>query len=102
MSTLSLLRHLIRELRLTNRSHKPFRESPLYQYVLREFRKNQVTSEQVCKASEENRYLTDTYLCYLKSSRKSAELRSEFHGQGERTVQQTADMVGFKLPHDPK
>lgn len=102
MSAKSLMREFIRELRLINRSHKTLKESPSYQFVTKSFRLNQVTSEQTCKAREESLYLAQTYLCYLKSSRKASELRNEFHGQGERSVRSTADMVGFKLPHDPK
>lgn len=30
------------------------------------------------------------------------ELHSEYHGRGERTVKETADLVGFKLPNDPR
>ena len=102
MTAKVMLRELIRELRLTNRSHNSLYESPVYQFISKNFRKNQVTEEQTCKAQQESQYLADTYLCYLKSSRKAAELRHEFHGQGERSIRSTADMVGFKLPHDPK
>lgn len=97
-----MLRELIRELKFTNRSHSSLRESPVYQFISKQFRRNQVTEEQTCKASTESRYLADTYLTYLKSSRKAAQLKNEYHGQGERSVRSTADMVGFKLPHDPK
>ena len=102
MTTKNLLRELIREIKLTNRTHQPLRESPIYQFIGKQFRQNQVTEEQICKASTESRYLADTYLTYLKSSRKAAQLKNEFHGQGERSVRSTADLVGFKLPHDPK
>jgi len=102
MSTKILLRDLIRELRFTNRTYKPLPESPIYQFIVNQFRKNQLTTEQTCKATEESSYLADSYLCYLRSTRKSSEIREEFHGLGERSVKQTADMVGFKLPHDPK
>lgn len=102
MATKNLLRELIRELKVTNRTYQPLRESPIYQFICKQFRRNQVTEEQVCKASTESRYLADTYLTYMKSSRKAAELKSEFHGKGERSVRSTADLVGFKLPHDPK
>ena len=102
MSAKPLFREFIRELRLINRSYKSLKESPAYQFVAKSFRQNQVTTEQTCKAREESQYMAQTYLCYLKSSRRAAELRNEFHGQGERSVRSTADMVGFKLPHDPK
>lgn len=102
MTTKNLFRELIRELRYTNHSHKPLFESPVYQFINKQFRRNQLTAEQHCKAHQEAHYLADTYLCYLRSSRKGAQLKNEFHGKGERSVRSTADMVGFKLPHDPK
>lgn len=51
---------------------------------------------------EEMDFMAKTFLCYLRSSRLSHEIHDEFHGKGERTVAETARMVGFKLPHDPK
>ncbi|CAD7084553.1 unnamed protein product [Hermetia illucens] len=53
-------------------------------------------------AKEEMHFLGKTYLCYLKSLRTQAEISKEYHGRGERTVKETADLVGFKLPTDPK
>jgi hypothetical protein len=82
MSAKTLLRELIRELRLTNHSHNSLWESPAYQFISKNFRRNQVTAEQTCKAQQESKYMADTYLCYLKSSRKAASLIQEFHGQG--------------------
>lgn len=102
MTGRNLLREIIRELRLTNYTYKSLKESPAYQFIAKSFRRNQVTTEQTCKAQQESEYMANTYLCYLKSSRKAAQLRNEYHGQGERSVRSTADMVGFKLPHDPK
>lgn len=101
-NTKPLLRSLIRELKLTNHTYKPLAESPIYQYIVKQFRANQVTTEQTCKARQESVHLADTYLCYMHSSRKSEALRKEYHARGERDVRATADMVGFKLPHDPK
>ena len=68
IQTSYLLRSLIRELRHTNHSHKSLPESPVYQYVIKQYRKNQVTTEQVCKAQEETRFMADAYLCYLQYS----------------------------------
>lgn len=82
MSAKTLLRELIRELRLTNHSHKSLWESPAYQFISKNFRRNQVTAQQTCKAQQESKYMADTYLCYLKSSRMAASLRQEFHGRG--------------------
>ncbi|KXJ69267.1 hypothetical protein RP20_CCG028028 [Aedes albopictus] len=47
-------------------------------------------------------FAAETYLCYLRSVRKHKELSEMYSGRGERSIRDTADMVGFKLPHDPK
>ena len=65
------------------------------------YRKHQVTERQNCKAAQEMTYLADSYATYLQSQRKWKEIHEEYHKQ-ELSVQQTADKVGFKLPHDPK
>lgn len=97
---LSLLRHLIAELRHV--SSQPFKDNLALRYIFNQYRKYQTTDEQLCRAREEKKFIANTYLCYLRSSRLHKEINEEFHGKGERTVEQTAKMVGFKLPHDPK
>ena len=42
------------------------------------------------------------YRTYLASQRKYMELHDEYNSKGERSVEETAKLVGFKLPHDPK
>lgn len=100
-SNLSILRQIISELRKNTPSGN-FKDSLPLRYVLTQFRKYQTTDQQLCKAQEEMKYLANTYLCYLKSSRLHQEICQDFHGKGERTIEETAKMVGFKLPHDPK
>ncbi|GAB0099694.1 Protein FMC1 homolog [Sergentomyia squamirostris] len=76
--------------------------SPVVQYILTEFRKNKTTDETLCKAKEELHFMAETYLCYLQSQRKVQLIRTQYSGRGERTISDTANLVGFKLPHDPK
>ena len=54
------------------------------------------------QAAQEMNHLVDTYATYLSSQRKWQEVHTEYHAKGERTVSETARLVGFKLPHDPK
>lgn len=68
--------------------------------VRRLFRENQVTSEITCKHRDEMRQLGQVYLGYLQATRRHRAIHAEYHAKGERTVQQTADQVGFKLPQD--
>lgn len=72
------------------------------QYIFKQYRKFQTTDEQLCRAREEVNFIAKTYLSYLRSSRLRNQIYDEFHGKGERSVADTARLVGFKLPHDPK
>ena len=56
-----------------------------------------MTDQQICKAQGELLHLGESYLTYLHSTRLYTELYLQYH-KGEKTVQSTADMVGFKLP----
>jgi hypothetical protein len=47
-------------------------------------------------------YLADTFSCYLSSVRRYNKIKDQYHGKGERSVEETAHLVGFKLPHEPK
>ncbi|CAG9766917.1 unnamed protein product [Ceutorhynchus assimilis] len=101
MAKLATLRGLIQELRYAV-PNATLKDNLAFQYIMKQYRKYNTTDQQLCKAQEEMNYIANTYLCYLRSSRLSQEIHDEFHGKGERTVQETAQMVGFKLPHDPK
>lgn len=95
------LRQLLSELRKQS-STKKLSENQMVQYILSQYRKHQSTDQQLCKAAEEMHYKAKTYYHYLHSSRQYKEINVEFKGKGERSVEETAKMVGFKMPHDPK
>lgn len=101
MTKINMVRQLISELRHVLPNGK-LKDNLMLKYILNQYKKYQTTSEQLCKAREEMDFMAKTYLCYLRSSRLSQEIHSEFHGKGERSVRDTANLVGFKLPHDPK
>ena len=71
-------------------------------YIMNEFRKHSTTQELLCKQQQEMQYMADTYRTYLESQRNWKILNDEYHAKGERTISQTAKMVGFNLPHEPK
>ncbi|CAG9562371.1 unnamed protein product [Danaus chrysippus] len=95
------LRQLLSELRHQS-SNKKLAENQMVRYILEQYRKYQTTDQQLCKAADEMHFKAKTYYNYLHYSRKYKEINAEFKGKGERTVEDTARMVGFKLPHDPK
>lgn len=95
------LRQLLSELRKQS-STKKLADNQMAQYVFAQYRKYQTTDKQLCKATEEMLYKTRTYVDYVTSSRRYKDINAEFKGKGERSLADTAKMVGFKLPHDPK
>lgn len=100
--TLSTYRMLIQELRLVSPGGVLQKDSLVMKYLSSQFRKYKTTDQTLCKAKEEMQFLGRTYLCYLQSLRKQEEIAKHYKGDGERSVEETAKMVGFKLPHDPK
>lgn len=100
-TSLKTLRHIIHELRQTS-PQGSWKESLVLRYIFNQYRKFKTTEQQVCKDREEVNFIANTYLCYLRSSRMRQEIHDQFHGRGERSVEETARLVGFKLPHDPK
>lgn len=71
-------------------------------YMVDQFRKYQTTDLQLCKAKDEMQFLGNTYLTYLRSLRQYKAINANYKGKGERSIKDTADLVGFKLPHDKK
>lgn len=102
MAGKQLYRGILNELRLASPNGVLNKESAQYKYITTQFEKHQTTDEILCKAREEMKFMGETYLCYLRSLRRIGEIQKEFKGKGERSVEETASMVGFKLPHDPK
>ncbi|KAH8383754.1 hypothetical protein KR009_010372 [Drosophila setifemur] len=101
MSGTKVLRSLLHELRLSS-PNGCIKDSLVARYILDQYKKHQTTELLHCKARNEAMFLGQTYLTYLESLRKHKELYKQFHASGERSVRETADLVGFKLPTDPK
>jgi len=94
-SPLAVLRLLSRELR--QRSDGKLLDRPLMQLILSEYRANRVTQEQYCRGPKEMTWVADTYCQYIRAQRLCRELIDK-HNRREKTIEQTAAMVGFKLP----
>lgn len=98
---IKLIRSLIKEVRHTS-SERNMKDNIMVHYILEQTRAHQETSEVLCKAREELKNLAEMYLCYLSSLRQCKEIQGRYTGKGEWSIKETADLVGFKLPHDPK
>lgn len=93
-----LLRQLVRQLR---RLHKQgsVRQTPMYNYMIEQYRAHLVTGSKLCKHQDELRHVAQTYLCLLESTARQQELAS-LYSRGERTVKESANLVGLRLPED--
>ncbi|KAJ1351126.1 hypothetical protein KIN20_025734 [Parelaphostrongylus tenuis] len=95
-SVLSTFRRVVKELRKTDKCFN--RNSTLYKYLVHQVRDS--TTERVySKAPEETRHLANLYAAYLSSTRKLKELETRYCG-GERSVEETARLVGLALPKE--
>ncbi|CAD5115787.1 DgyrCDS4729 [Dimorphilus gyrociliatus] len=92
----AVLKSLFRELQLSNK--KPLKENPVYIYAMEQTRKHQVTGMKFCRERDELFHVTDTYRCLLHSVRKHEELIERYKGAGERTIEESANIVGLGLP----
>ncbi|XP_058118784.1 protein FMC1 homolog [Anopheles ziemanni] len=92
------LKRLLSELKSINMGSS----SLAAKYIVDQYRRFETTEQVHCRAKEELQFTAETYLSYLESTRKLKELNESYRGKGERSIRDTADMVGFKLPHDPK
>lgn len=100
-NNIEIVRSLARELRRVSQS-KSMKDNVMLQYIMEQAHAHKETSQVLCKAREELKNLAETYLCYLKSQQICKDIHKQYAGKGERSIKETADLVGFKLPHDPK
>lgn len=70
-------------------------------YILGQYRKHQVTDQRICLADAQLYFLGETYLTYLNSLRLVKRLQNEYHTKGERSVEESAKLVGLGLPKSP-
>ncbi|KAM9393538.1 protein FMC1 homolog [Pholidichthys leucotaenia] len=96
---LRVCRGILKELRAIQGS--TYKQSPAYSYVMDQFRKNKVTGERYCRAQQEACHAAQTYLCLLASTRKHLALHNLYHGKGERSPEEVANLVGLRLPTQP-
>jgi len=98
---LKLVRGLYRELRPACRISKtPVHKSQTWKYVVHELKNS--SPEGSINSSRLKFSLCQTYLDYLQSSHRHLELVTAYKGKGERSTKETATMVGFGLPNEPK
>ncbi|XP_075688394.1 protein FMC1 homolog [Rhinoderma darwinii] len=97
---LHTFRNLLRELRQSCGVDR-YRRTVACSFIREQFRKNLVTSQKLCLAHQELHFQASTYLCLLQSVRNHLIFHEEYHGKGERSIEEVAGLVGFKIPQQP-
>lgn len=98
---LQTLNRLLRELRYANSQAKnpgKLQDGLAYKYAMDMYKRYQDTPAMYCKGTNEMEHLANTYTCYLHSVRKAQELTAQYKGEGERSVESSAKLVGLELP----
>ncbi|KJH43729.1 hypothetical protein DICVIV_10246 [Dictyocaulus viviparus] len=91
---LNAFKCVVKEIREADESFN--RNSALFKYLLNQVRDNH--SQRVySKAPEETIHVAELYTTYLYSTRKLATLQLRYQG-GERSVEESAKLVGLLLP----
>ncbi|VDD90112.1 unnamed protein product [Enterobius vermicularis] len=70
---------------------------PVVKFIMGELRYHRLTQRVLCKAPNEMEHLASTYRHYLQSIRKLIELEQKYQG-GERSIEESAHLVGLELP----
>ncbi|CAH3154379.1 unnamed protein product [Porites lobata] len=94
-SRLQVLRGILRELKLLSPVKEPVISTVEGQFLISEYRQFSKAGETVANILY---YDSLYYLCLLTSQREAMDLFLRYKGRGERSVEETAGLVGFKLP----
>ncbi|KAI1280362.1 hypothetical protein HDE_13485 [Halotydeus destructor] len=92
-----ILRQISSELRQALGQKASLTKNDSMRYILSEARRHDVTQQRICRPEKQMQMLAKAYYHYLNSNRLYKQLYQQYHGK-EKTVEQTAQMVGFALP----
>ncbi|CAL8101227.1 unnamed protein product [Orchesella dallaii] len=100
----NILRCLYRELRPSvNAPQTHVYETQVWKYIVGLCR--QCKTQQSTQGLEVQKNLEQTgrsYVLYLQGSKEYHRISDEYKGAGERSADDTAKLLGFKMPHEPK
>ncbi|XDV10964.1 hypothetical protein PO909_000048 [Leuciscus waleckii] len=100
MAALGVCRGILKEIRIAKGSG--YKHTLIYKYVLEQFRRNQVTGAQLCRAQVEALHAAQSYLCLLSSTRLHLHLHLRYHSpRADVRIDQAAGLVGLRLPKQP-
>ena len=61
-------------------------------------RDNQVTERRFCRPQDHYKYFAKTYHTYLRSCRCQDEITQKYFNKEERSIKESAKLVGLELP----
>lgn len=102
---MSILRSLYRELRPSvNDPQKHVYQTQLWRYIVGLCRacKNQPSSSLREDVQRNLEQTGRSYVLYLQGTREYFRISDEYKGAGERTADDTAKLLGFKMPNEPR
>lgn len=90
--------HLYKSLYKHLKLNKPTSETNVYRAALRnEFNQHSVSDSKYCMEQNQMYFLANAYLTYLDSTKETLALYSRYC-RGERSIEESAKIVGLKLP----
>lgn len=75
---------------------------PIVESMIEEIRKHDITDQRICRAPQELNFIGESYRTYLESGEEYRTLYTKHYGKGEKSVQESANIVGLKLPEPAK
>ncbi|KRX45075.1 UPF0562 protein C7orf55 -like protein, partial [Trichinella murrelli] len=87
------LRGIVFEWRKTLK--EPIRQTAAFQYLMKQYRKQQVAEREVCENAKQLKSLADTYLIYLQSTRMLKQLEDKYYHKTGITTEEAAAKVEY-------
>ncbi|KRY51891.1 UPF0562 protein C7orf55 -like protein, partial [Trichinella britovi] len=74
---------------------EPIRQTAAFQYLMKQYRKQQVAEREVCENAKQLKSLADTYLIYLQSTRMLKQLEDKYYHKTGITTEEAAAKVEY-------
>lgn len=94
LKVLHLYKNLYKNIRTPSNKIK---NTNLHELLRNEFRQHSVSDSKYCMEKNEMQFMANAYLTYLNSTRNTLELYARYC-KGERSIEDSARLVGLKLP----
>lgn len=91
LKVLNLYKQLYRNVK------QPQSTTQFVELLRNEFRQNSVSDSRYCMQKDEMYFVANAYQTYLSSTKRTLELYAKYC-KGERSIQESAEKVGLRLP----